>query len=196
MGQADADYLLCLLVFSVSVVAYTAWGGFRAVVWTDVMQGVIMGVGVVIMLVLVLSQLGGLGKATQEIARQTPPLRGEASLQLVSAASTEVILKKGTWIELASEHNATHKVHLRTASRAIVESGQSGAELSESKPKGDPAHIPVILVRTPVKNVIELKSIRRDLAAQTTPPLQVAIQGKLKSYASGADKPGVLPVSN
>ena len=35
----DGAYYLCLGVFAVSVVAYTAWGGFRAVVWTDVMQG-------------------------------------------------------------------------------------------------------------------------------------------------------------
>ena len=60
MGAAEADYLLCLLVFAASVVAYTAWGGFRAVVWTDMMQGVIMGLGVVILLGLALTQVGGI----------------------------------------------------------------------------------------------------------------------------------------
>ncbi|MCS5562704.1 MAG: hypothetical protein NZ728_00500, partial [Oleiphilaceae bacterium] len=90
IGKADGDYLLCLMVFAVSVIAYTAWGGFRAVVWTDVMQGIIMGLGVIIMLALVLIQLGGLGKATQEIARQTPPLKGAATLQLAKRAADEV----------------------------------------------------------------------------------------------------------
>jgi len=47
-------YLAGLLLFAVIVIIYTAYGGFRAVVWTDVMQGVIMGVGVVLLLPLVL----------------------------------------------------------------------------------------------------------------------------------------------
>ena len=33
----DSEYLLCLLVFGLVVVVYTAYGGFHAVVWTDVM---------------------------------------------------------------------------------------------------------------------------------------------------------------
>ena len=43
VGGAEPDYVLCLLVFSISVIVYTAFGGFRAVVWTDVMQGIVMG---------------------------------------------------------------------------------------------------------------------------------------------------------
>jgi Na+/pantothenate symporter len=35
----DPAYVLCLLVFGLVVVAYTTYGGFRAVVWTDVLQG-------------------------------------------------------------------------------------------------------------------------------------------------------------
>ena len=38
----DPGYLLCLLVFGLVVVVYTAYGGFHAVVWTDVMQGLVM----------------------------------------------------------------------------------------------------------------------------------------------------------
>ena len=39
VGQAEPDYVLCLVVFGIAVVAYVSYGGFRAVVWTDVMQG-------------------------------------------------------------------------------------------------------------------------------------------------------------
>ena len=46
IGNAEPDYVLCLLVFAFSVIVYTAFGGFRAVVWTDVMQGIVMGIGV------------------------------------------------------------------------------------------------------------------------------------------------------
>ena len=67
IGQAAPDYLLCLVVFAVSVIAYTTYGGFRAVVWTDVMQGIVMVFGVMIMLVLVIGQVGGLGRATEAV---------------------------------------------------------------------------------------------------------------------------------
>ena len=46
----DPAYLLCLLSFGVAVILYTTWGGFHAVVWTDVMQGVVMVAGVLILL--------------------------------------------------------------------------------------------------------------------------------------------------
>ena len=193
IGQADGDYLLCLLVFSVSVIAYTAWGGFRAVVWTDVMQGIIMGLGVMIMLVLVLMQLGGLGEATKEIARQTPPLKGTATIQLVDPAKSEVILKKGTWIELTQAHNATHKIHLRSSERAIIDAKQTVAHLSETKKANkadDPTDIPVIQLRTPVENKIELTSIKRDLNAQELPDLEATLPDDLKVHAFGANKPG------
>ena len=63
IAGAEADYLLCLTVFAVVVIAYVVYGGFRAVVWTDVMQGIIMVLGVALMLVLVLQQTGGLTAA-------------------------------------------------------------------------------------------------------------------------------------
>ena len=40
------------------MIVYTTYGGFHAVVWTDVMQGVVMVVGVVIMLPLAINQAG------------------------------------------------------------------------------------------------------------------------------------------
>ena len=46
----DAGYLICLLTFGVAVIIYTTYGGFHAVVWTDVMQGIVMFVGVILML--------------------------------------------------------------------------------------------------------------------------------------------------
>ena len=60
----DPEYLLTLVIFSIGVIGYVVYGGFRAVVWTDVMQGVIMFIGVAIMLILALNQVGGLSKAT------------------------------------------------------------------------------------------------------------------------------------
>ena len=48
LTSVSADYLFCLVVFGIAVIVYTTYGGFHAVVWTDVMQGIVMVVGVII----------------------------------------------------------------------------------------------------------------------------------------------------
>lgn len=101
VGGTDPDYLLCLGVFGITVVAYTTYGGFRAVVWTDVMQGLVMVVGVVILLVLTLHQVGGMKNATAELARMTPPERGRVVLQTLEPLTAELDILKGTWIPMA-----------------------------------------------------------------------------------------------
>ncbi len=69
----DGAYLLCLMFFGITVIFYTTYGGFHAVVWTDVMQGIVMVLGVLIMLPLTLIAIGGLGNATREMADLQPP---------------------------------------------------------------------------------------------------------------------------
>ena len=100
VGGAEPDYVLCLLVFSFSVIVYTAFGGFRAVVWTDVMQGVVMGAGVIILLILTLGQVGGLSKATEQLKEMTPPENGTGFITLGQAADDDTTLPKGTWLRL------------------------------------------------------------------------------------------------
>ena len=92
----DPQYLLCLMVLGLVVVVYTAYGGFHAVVWTDVMQGVVMVVEVVIMLPLALYQVGGLEKATEEMAQMLPPERGTATLR---AADGAYVVPAGAWLQ-------------------------------------------------------------------------------------------------
>jgi len=71
LGFAHA-YEISLLVFAVVVVFYTSYGGFRAVVWTDVMQGVVMGLGVLVLVPIVLNKSGGLEQATRSLSEQAP----------------------------------------------------------------------------------------------------------------------------
>lgn len=66
-------YLVGLVLFAIVVIFYTAYGGFRAVVWTDVMQGIVMGFGVVILVPLVLYKAGGLENVSKQI-QQGPPV--------------------------------------------------------------------------------------------------------------------------
>ena len=88
MAGLDPGYVLCLIVFGVAVIIYTTWGGFHAVVWTDVMQGFVMVIGVIIMLPLAISQTGGLQNATTQLAHMVPPHQAELRLTTSGSASS------------------------------------------------------------------------------------------------------------
>ncbi|GAC1465270.1 MAG: sodium/pantothenate symporter [Isosphaeraceae bacterium] len=69
--QADSGYYLGLAIFSMTVIAYTTYGGFLAAVWTDVFQSIIMAIGVLLLFPLAMSASGGLEKATLAGIAQT-----------------------------------------------------------------------------------------------------------------------------
>jgi sodium/pantothenate symporter len=99
---SDAQYLVCLLFFGVAVIAYTTYGGFHAVVWTDVMQGVVMVVGVLILLPLALNAVGGLDRATQEMSKMTPPMRGYGAVRIFEPDSEARYLGNDDWLKMGS----------------------------------------------------------------------------------------------
>ena len=122
IGNAEPDYVLCLLVFAFSVIVYTAFGGFRAVVWTDVMQGIVMGVGVIILLYLTLVQVGGLTKATEQLKEMTPPETGIGIVTLGQAHTETTTLPKGGWLRLSDGGIA------RLAEQASLAKGETRTE--------------------------------------------------------------------
>jgi sodium/pantothenate symporter len=72
--QRYPDYVLGVLIFALTVVAYTTYGGFWAVTWTDVLQGVIIVGGAMLLMVLALIKVGGLHQATHELTDIDPNL--------------------------------------------------------------------------------------------------------------------------
>ncbi len=171
IGQAKPDYLLCLIVFAVSVVVYTTYGGFRAVVWTDVMQGIVMILGVIIMLGLVLWQTGGLGNATRKLAEMTPPEKGHAVIHLLTATNRPVEVPSGVWLELKDDAGKRTGM-IRTAGIATIPSGATTSE-----------PFPALKITTPH----EIEEIVPDkLNIQLRTSLQDSVP-----YKSGAGKRGV-----
>ncbi len=169
IGNAEGDYLLCLIVFAVSVIVYTTYGGFRAVVWTDVMQGLVMAVGVVIMLVLALTQVGGLGNATKQLSGMTPPefLNVEVT-RGADATLGESQIPRGTWLE--SEGGDI----IRLKSATIIENGAGKSELVEA-----------IRLTTP----FEIEKVKEQ--GSVSEGYRYNIVGEVETYAYGAGKPGV-----
>ena len=68
------DYQWAVVIGAAAVISYTLFGGFLAVSWTDVFQGLLMSLALVIVPVLVISDEGGLGTAWASMKQQHPEL--------------------------------------------------------------------------------------------------------------------------
>lgn len=169
VNQAEPEYLVSLLVFAVAVIVYVVYGGFRAVVWTDVMQGIVMFVGVLLMLGLALWQVGGLEQATRQMAEMTPPRHGKGIVTAAESSNSERAIATGTWIGQEGQV-------FRLAETAIIPRGEvSSGEVS------------ILKITTPAEIAKITASIsNNDLTIQAT---------ALTPYAYGDGRKGVY-VSN
>jgi Na+/proline symporter len=130
----DSEYLICLLAFGIAVIIYTTYGGFHAVVWTDVMQGIVMVVGVLIMLPLAIMMVNdlaskddsndatGMAYVTQEMSKLVPPVPTNAQLQVSSSSDKDRLIVAGTWIATESD-NGTSRL-FRTGNDVEIVAGQ------------------------------------------------------------------------
>ena len=156
----DAGYLICLLTFGVAVIIYTTYGGFHAVVWTDVMQGIVMVIGVLIMLPLALHLVGksapegtgALQYATEQMAHMVPPEKGTATIHRAGAGSERIVIRQGDWLTISADPVRLFRV---TKEKEITAEGTSVAE------------VPVLEIMTPSdrERVLgdEKMSVRSDL---------------------------------
>ncbi|MGV7962945.1 sodium/pantothenate symporter [Photorhabdus tasmaniensis] len=71
---AGIPYGTGLLIFGVSIALYTAFGGFRAGVLNDAMQGLVMLLGTVLLLVAIIYKAGGLSEAVATLRAINPQL--------------------------------------------------------------------------------------------------------------------------
>jgi len=178
IGQADPDYLFCLIVFAVSVIAYTTYGGFRAVVWTDVMQGIVMGIGVVIMLILVWVQVGGWETATRKLHEMTPPEFGRAVAVRGEASDRELRFPRGSWVLLESAGAGEDGNRVARLATAVV--------LAPNELESHP--VDVLIPTTPA----EIEEIRSKLKEQPANGTARLVAGEpLEQYAYGAGQRGV-----
>ena len=132
LAKSDPEYLLGLFVFSITVIVYTSVGGFRAVVWTDVLQGIVMFFGVLLLLLLVVSQAGGLQNATKKIAEMQPPRLCELVFERSQDAQSDgaaIRIPSESLFIVASDTKGTPQV-FRTNEIAIIPQGQPSSAKS------------------------------------------------------------------
>ena len=80
-------YHLGVIGFALTVSIYTAYGGFRAVAWTDAFQAVVMLLGVLVTAFFAIQKLGGLQAVYDGLQAQSPELADNAGTAGVSADS-------------------------------------------------------------------------------------------------------------
>ncbi len=216
----EPGYVLCLILFSLTVIFYTAYGGFRAVVWTDVMQGAIMVAGVLIMLPLTIWAVGGLDAAHRKLVRMTPPEHrhliverlapssvdstdasasgvsagaASASGESASGAASNASIPKGAWILLVDADSGSKRV-FRTKSRSELRDGATQVVWKPIDPADPPHLIPVIELTTPDEiERIDRQELPRGLAVRVAEAADYAAAGRPVpnfEYASGAGEPG------
>jgi len=169
VNQAEPEYLISLLVFAVAVIVYVVYGGFRAVVWTDVMQGIVMFIGVLLMLGLALWQVGGLERATRQMAEMTPPKHGTGIVTVATSSSSDRVIPKGTWIGQADQV-------YRLAETVVIADGETSS-----------GEVSILKITTPAE-------IEKIAASIPENDLTLAVT-ELTPYAFGDGRKGVY-VSN
>ncbi len=73
-GSIGIPYEMGLAIFGISLIVYTSIGGFRAVVITDALQGIVMLIASIVLLGAVLYASGGVGEAVQGLKAIDPGL--------------------------------------------------------------------------------------------------------------------------
>jgi sodium/pantothenate symporter len=77
--SVEVGYLIGLIIFALTVVAYTTYGGYWAVTLTDLLAGLVMLTGVIVLAILAMREvrpingLTGLAAATEHLRQITPP---------------------------------------------------------------------------------------------------------------------------
>lgn len=176
-GGESPEYVLSLLLFAVLVVFYTTFGGFRAVVWTDMLQGGVMVFGVLTMLGITLYQVGGLDRATKAIGEMTPPRLGEVTFTTPAPADPPgLLIPVDTWLTLPDSAGSLR--WMRTNRSALVPAGASASE-----------SVPVVELTTPA----EIDAVASSFGgrAPALPGGVVAMAGTPRDYAYGAGEQGV-----
>ncbi|MCV6606307.1 MAG: sodium:proline symporter, partial [Porticoccaceae bacterium] len=68
------DYTVALVIGTVCVVSYTLFGGFLAVSWTDLVQGLLMAAALVMVPLIAMDLIGGAGELMPALEAKNPEL--------------------------------------------------------------------------------------------------------------------------
>ena len=102
VATLNMDYNLALLIFALIVALYVVGGGLIAVMYTDAMQGGIMLIGMIALLVLTYSLLGGVTSANQQLTDMAPLVPAGLAAGGMTGWTSMPELGSGIWWTLIS----------------------------------------------------------------------------------------------
>ncbi len=73
-GFTELSYSSGVLVGATVIILYTLVGGYKAVAWTDLIQGVLMLLGLIIVPLIAIDAAGGWAAVTANLHEQDPGL--------------------------------------------------------------------------------------------------------------------------
>ncbi|WP_323847186.1 sodium/proline symporter PutP [Microbulbifer magnicolonia] len=91
------DYRWAVFVGAAAVISYTLFGGFLAVSWTDVFQGLLMSLALLVVPLVVITDQGGLAASWAELQAKAPELTHWMSDSTGQTLSLVAILSSLAW---------------------------------------------------------------------------------------------------
>lgn len=88
----NMEYQTALLIGSVIIVSYTFLGGYNAVSWTDLIQGLLMAAALIITPLIVILELGGLSEAISAVKTINPD-----NLNMINGVSFIGVISLMAW---------------------------------------------------------------------------------------------------
>lgn len=113
-----------MIVMGICIILYTVLGGMEAVIWTEVVQGIIKTLGAVLILVLIISELGGIGPIINIASQNNKFSLGSLSPDLTQATFW-VILFYGFFINLNNfgmDQNYIQRYHTAVSAKQASKS--------------------------------------------------------------------------
>lgn len=89
------DPTVAKIIVALGFGLYTLIGGYMAVVYTDVIQGVILFVGFIVLTILSVKVIGGFGELTQNVTAEMGSFLGMQSVGVIPAISLAVVIAVG-----------------------------------------------------------------------------------------------------
>ncbi|MDI6941941.1 sodium/proline symporter PutP [Microbacterium barkeri] len=93
----DGDYLVGMLLVTGVTLAYTLFGGFLGASLTDVAQGLLMMVALILVPVVAIANVGGLGAVGEAIASASPDALSFTGGEALSGATVLAIVSALAW---------------------------------------------------------------------------------------------------
>ncbi|UOQ44198.1 sodium:solute symporter family protein [Halobacillus salinarum] len=117
------DPLTAKLIVAVGFGLYTLIGGYLAVVYTDVIQGVILFLGFILLTVLSVIKIGGIGDLNANVSPEMSSFLGLEQIGFIPALSLAVVIAVGVLATPSYRHRIYSSNNERTVRKGFIITG-------------------------------------------------------------------------